>query len=381
MKLSTLSLFAVLSLGCAPAALPAGSPAGAPSAHPAQLTSARLGEAAPSIELFAQRAHPSASIGEGLARSAQSPAFHFAHVLHDGGLRLVLTDSANEDWATGAAALISKDSPVVAQRPVSKSSLPPELAAVQGRRVALLRAGEIVCEAKITGLSVLARVEPYFGMRAEWDGAGDEGKTPLTDPEIADEAWELAGASGRALVADLEPVEGASCAGATWARDAAASPESMARASVPSASLSRRAVAAFRALPLYAEVQATYRAFEPSEKGPWEEIEGAELTVSEMKLRGGEGAWVWVSAHTSGGCGGFNAELSALFEVRQGPFGPELVTRFAGQEAPESAPEALVDREGDGRVEILFPSAHLRPTGAKDFALEELAVPSFDCPC
>ena len=98
-------------------------------------------------------------------------------------------------------------------------------------------------------------------------------------------------------------------------------------------------------------------------------------------FRGGEGAWVWVSAHTSGGCGAFNAELSALFEVRQGPFGPELVTRFAGQEAPESAPEALVDREGDGRVEILFPSAHLRPTGAKDFALEELAVPSFDCPC
>ncbi|HLM76439.1 MAG TPA: hypothetical protein VK459_27230 [Polyangiaceae bacterium] len=384
MKLSPLSLLAVVSLGCAPAALPAGSPIGAPSAHPTRLTSAELGQAAPSIDLLAKRPAPAQA---GLAGSAQpsGPAFHFAHVLHEGGLRIVLTDSANEDWATGAAALISKESPVVARRPVAKSSLPLDLAAVQGRRVTLLKAGEIVCEAKVTGLSVLARVEPYFGMRAEWEGAGEEGKAPLTDPEIADEAWSLAGASGRALVADLEPVAGSSCAGATWARDATASPESMARASAPSASLERRALTAFRALPAYAELQELQRSFrdpaEPAPKGPWEEAEDAELTVSELKLRAGAGTWVWVSARSAGGCGEFHAELSALFEVRQGPFGPELVARYAGQEAPESAPEAVVDSHGDGRVEILFPAARLRSMSPESFALEELAVPSYDCPC
>jgi hypothetical protein len=393
MKLSLVSLLAALSLGCAPAALSTGAPAGAPSAHPTRLASAELGKAAPSIDLLAKRPSSAQSAAD-IARPAHpaqpaGPAFHFAHVLHEGGLRLVLADSANEDWATGAAALISKDSPVVVRRPVAKSSLPSELAAVQGRRVTLLKAGEIVCEAKIVTLSVLARVEPYFGMRAEWEGAGEESKNknkkPLTDPEIADEAWSLAGASGRALVADLEPVGGASCAGATWARDATVSPESMARASAPSASLERRALAAFRALPAYAELQDLQRSFrdpsEPAPKGPWEEAEGAELTVSELKLRGGAGTWVWVSARNAGGCGEFHAELSALFEIRQGPFGPELAVRYAGQEAPEAPPEAVIDSQGDGRVEILFPSARLRSMSPESFSLEELAVPSYDCPC
>ena len=53
MKLSPLSLLAVLSLGCAPAALPGGAPLGAP--HPPAstplLASARLGQAAPSLDL------------------------------------------------------------------------------------------------------------------------------------------------------------------------------------------------------------------------------------------------------------------------------------------------------------------------------------------
>ncbi|NUQ72172.1 MAG: hypothetical protein HUU21_01145 [Polyangiaceae bacterium] len=380
MKLSAISLLAVLSLGCAPAALPAGAPTGAPSAQPTRLAAEEL--SVPALDHLARR--PSSVYGPAEpAHQAQpaGPAFHFAHVLHEGGLRLVLADSANEDWATGAAALVSKDSPIIARRPVTKSSLPPELAAVQGRRVLLLKAGEIVCEAKIKDISILARVEPHFGMRAEWDGAGEEGKQPLTDSELADEAWSLAGASGRALVADLEPVSGASCAGATWARDVTASPESIARASAPSASLERRALAAFRALPLHAEIQTTYREFEPSNKGSWDEAADAELTVSELKLRAGGGTWVWVSARTAGGCGDFNAELSALFEIRQGPFGSELVTRYAGQESPETAPEAVVDSEGDGRIDILFPAARLRSMSPESFTLEELAVPSYDCPC
>lgn len=387
MKLSMVSLLAVLSLGCAPAALPSGAPTNRQPAPAPVLTSARLSEATPSLDILAQRTSPShqAAAAE-LASTAQPAHFRFAHVLHEGGPRIVLAQSAADEWATGAATLVSKAYPVVARRAVNTKTkdLPAELVAAQGRRVTLFKAGSVVCEAKIVGLSILALVEPHFGLRGEWEGAGEEGKTPLTDPEIADEAWELAGTEGRFVVADLEPAPGASCEGATWARDPMAAPEAVARASVPSASLHRRALAAFRALPAYGELQRSYRDSDPQTKGAWEEAADIDLNVSEMKLGAGAGTWVWVSAHTTGGCGDFYAQLSALFELRQGPFGPELVARFASQESPESAPEAALDggNEADGRVEILFPGARLHaPSASAGYVLEKLHVPSFDCPC
>lgn len=60
-----------------------------------------------------------------------------------------------------------------------------------------------------------------------------------------------------------------------------------------------------------------------------------ELVVSEMSFGRDDAAWVWVSARSRKSCGAFYGELSALFEVRGGAFGPELSVRFEERAAPE----------------------------------------------
>ena len=82
----------------------------------------------------------------------------------------------------------------------------------------------------------------------------------------------------------------------------------------------------------------------------------------------------------AGGCGEFYGALSALFEVRQGPFGGELALLYTDQEGHDFAPEAAVDSRDDGRIDLLFPYARLRGSGA-DYVLEAISVPDLDCPC
>lgn len=363
MKLTTASLLALFALaGCAPASPPREAPA-----------RASLGGAAIAATATAEQSAASST-------SAPRSVVGVAHVIGEGGVRVVLSSRPDDAWGKGPAELVSKGSPLVVRRAVDAKKLPPELVAAEGQRVELMKAGEVVCEAKIAGFSIVGRVEPYFGTRAEWEGTGEEGKRPLKDAEVAREAWDLT-SGGRVLAAELEKIRGSACAEATWARDAGARGLPVAGAKEPRSVLYSQALEAFRALPGYGEVQERFEASGPSAKGtPWETSDDMDVTVKELSSHDVQGAWVWVSARSSGGCDAFHGSFSALFELRSGPFGAELTLRHAGGDAPETSPEAAVETRGDGRIELIFPNARLRG-GDAGYALEELSIPFLDCPC
>lgn len=369
-KYSSIALFSMLTaLGCASAG-PVGAPltSVAPSVASTPAAAAAIDDA---VELdVAPRVEAAAS------------GITFAHVIHDGGVRVLLDASPDASWAApGAPKLLSKGSPVVTRRDVDRSKLPSALASAVGRKVELMRAGERVCEATITGLSLIGRVEPYFGARADWDGGGDAGKKPLSADEIADEAWKLSDPGGHALAAELGNVKGEGCGVATWARDANAPIPRVAKARPADRELSKRAVLALRKLDAYSEIQAAFEASEASNKAaPWELSGETELTVSEMSFGRDDAAWVWVSARTRESCGAFYGELSALFEVREGSFGPELSVRYEERSAPGSEPEAAING-GDGeRVDVLFTGALLHQVSSR-YQLDAALVPFLDCPC
>jgi hypothetical protein len=305
----------------------------------------------------------------------------FAHVVHDGGLRILLEHSPDEAWAQGAPKLLSKGSPVVVRRDVDATKLPQALTAAIGRKVDLMRAGEKVCEARVTGLSMIGRVEPHFGQRNDWDGIDEPHRAPLSADEIAAEAWEMSDAGGHAIAAELSSVTGEGCASATWARDHEASTPRVAKATPARPELHDRALAALRKLQSYAEIQGAYEASEPGRKGEaWEVGEGTDLSVYEMRFGGGAGAWVWVSARTRESCGTFYGEIAALWELREGPDGAELALRYEEPAAPESEPEAAMAREGGGSIDVLFTGARLRQVASR-YQLDAAIVPYLDCPC
>lgn len=305
----------------------------------------------------------------------------FAHVVHDGGLRILLEQSPDEAWAQNAPKLLSKGSPVVVRRDVDPSKLPQTLTAAVGRKVDLMRAGEKVCEATITGLSMIGRVEPHFGQRNDWDGIDEPHRAPLSADEIADDAWKMSDAGGHALAAELSDIKGNACASATWARDHETSMPRVAKATPARPELHDRAIAALRKLQSYAEIQGAYETSEPGRKGEaWEVSDGTDLTVSEMRFGGGEGAWVWVSARTRESCGTFYGEIAALWELREGPDGTELAIRYEEPAAPESDPEAAMARASDSAIDVLFTGARLRQVSSR-YQLDAAIVPYLDCPC
>lgn len=330
-----------------------------------------------------------AATAEAATQAALPTAFSFAHVIHDGGVRVLVDPNPDDAWASSAPKLLSKGSPVVARRAVDLAKLPADLAASVGRKVELMRAGDRVCEATITGLSLIGRVEPYFGARADWDGSGEPGKKPLRADEIADEAWKLADPGGHALAAELGDVKG-DCSSATWARDVAAARPRVAKAHPAAPELTKRALDALRKLSSYSEIQGAFeQASElPQKSAAWEQSDDTELIVSEMSFGEGDRSWVWVSARTRESCGPFYGELSALFEVREGPLGVELSVRYEERATPGSEPEAAIDAAsealggatGAGKVDVLFTGARLHPISSR-YQLDAALVPFLDCPC
>lgn len=212
--MSSMALVTMLSaLGCAPLAGP-------------------VGRGASNAEVAARAAGGmTGGAARGGAAGAEGGGLRFGHVIHDGGVRVLLDASPDEVWAAkGAPTLVSKGSPVVTRREVDESRLPSNFTSVIGSRVDLMRAGELVCEATVTGLSLIGRVEPYFGARGEWEGGGGASEKAWSAAEIAEEAWKLSDPGGRALAAELGDLKGEGCGEATWARDARAPAPRVAKA-------------------------------------------------------------------------------------------------------------------------------------------------------
>lgn len=315
-------------------------------------------------------------------------------VIHDGGVRIVLSRTPEDAWTTGAPTLLALDGVTLVEKDIEPATVPAEHLAWLGERVRLVGKDGAVCEGTVETLSVLGRVMPHFAMLSGWKGEdpyaddGEDGPRTRTEapaPEVvADEAWNEA-ADGRLLTGILRT--SGDCAGALWAQPVTAPPPAVSAATDAGDQVRARIVAAMRALPTYQAHQARYEedaVAQTNDDGEviphaarWDETDGASTEV--RVVRHGESTFVWAHIAANGGCGTFDAELGVVFAMDARGDGLRLVSD--PEIALSSAPLAAADVDGDGRVELLFREGVVRSDGGFFLEEDKLDVPSHDCGC
>lgn len=306
---------------------------------------------------------------QGVRRLPPHSPDEVAFVIQDGGSRVVLDPAARSSWGEGAPELLADAVPFPTRVRVSPRKLPEGLATWAGKKMRLYGPSGPVCEATLGDLSLIGRVIPHFGEVARWHGTGEHaGEGALSKGAIARAAWSLAEGArphGVVLAADLVDARG-DCKAALWAHPASASESRVARAEEAGEALSRRVLAELRKLPEYKEIQ-------PTSEGPAPWDERGKTEVALMRHPSGR-QLAFISANAVEGCGGFQGNLSAVFEVS----GDRL--QLAGKPAgsPPEMPAGVI--EAGGRLEILFPERLLRGETGYD-QIDALGIPFLDCGC
>lgn len=328
---------------------------------------------------------PAAAVAH--AAPAHADALPVLHVIDAAGARVVIDTAPEPTWGRGAPVMVSAGHPAVARRAVDPRALPPRLASRAGERVRLFDARGVRCEATLGEFALVGRAEVHFGMRAAWEGDESSGRTaPMTPAEIAQDLWSLEdGSLGLALTAAVHPVSG-DCTGARWAMPASEAAPAVAAVEPADAATRTAALARFRALPAWRAAQRSYLASEVDGRHArrWDEHGTSRPEV--LVVRGAPGAAprVWVAAHVgSGGCGGFEGDLSALLEARasasSGAHPGALSPVWTSTSAQVGTPRAALGG-ADGAVELLFDEARLAPA-SEGYQYDALSVPYLDCPC
>lgn len=310
------------------------------------------------------------------APAAQEPPTASAHLaLADGAPRVVVTEELQEGLARGPVSLASATGVVTLRRAVDDAVATPAQRAWVGRRVRLSGAAGVVCEGTVRSLSVEARVMPDTSLVDALTGEdAPEGERPTLDS-----LWELASGAGRvALVADVDGERG--CDGALWAEPAEASAKLTRGVDDADDATRALALAEFRKLPAWEDAAARWsddlaaRDEAAPDVARWDEVGGA----PDVKLVEG-GSLVIVSKDVGGGCGEFDASITAVFRVRGGAAGPTL--ELANDPGRGRAFDVLgaVDLDGDGALDLLVPGGFRRGAALDDAVTSD--VPFLGCPC
>jgi hypothetical protein len=211
-----------------------------------------------------------------------------------------------------------------------------------GRLVTVYAKDGAECQGVVTHFEVRVSAEPHFGMRQAWDGEG--GVPKATPSQIAQEIWGIARDDERFVVGVLDH----ECRG-VWA---VARPLSFTPAVAPPAALRARALAAFKALPAYRELQARFAQDAPKPGQPWETVDGV-LTVVEVRSSP-ESSLLVVAARGGVGCGGFGGNLSAIWKVSGSGETPKLSLRGVFKDSADLLQvHGAVDQNADGTLELL----------------------------
>jgi len=286
---------------------------------------------------------------------------------------LLLSDAADESWATGTIKLdVNADGLAMAVRRIDASKLPPELARWQGRRVRLVTLPGVACDARIKGFRLLARSIPHLTTRNEWQEMGA--------PEAARQAWDL---GDKVLVADVDN----QCDGAFWGQPAGPAVMAPAAAEAGDEALKARALAQLRASEAWKKVQKSYLESPTKGVSRWDALDDVHIKVHRISaLRAGKpitlvslGVSRWV------GCDELAANLWALYEDRGG----KLVARNTPGKV-EAYALAAIDSDGDGNSELLmepftsnfgYENGRVSLVGELWDTIEEDRIPFYDCPC
>ena len=187
--------------------------------------------------------------------------------------------------------------------PLSPADVSEQPRALLGRPMTVYAKDGKQCSGSIARFELRVKAEPHFGMIQAWNGETDQPKASIV--RIAAEIWGMAQDEERFVVGVLDHP----CSG-VWAT---AQPLAWVPAQAPAAPLRATALAAFKALPRYGELQAAFMAETPDSKHAWEEVDGA---VSVVEVRApAQPALVVVSAYGGTGCAGFTGTLSAIWKV------------------------------------------------------------------
>jgi hypothetical protein len=253
---------------------------------------------------------------------------------------VVVTTKPDDGWASGPPILEKRgrDSFLFrSRRAVDASKLPSDVTKLSGLAVHLLDNHGIRCEGKLGEFLLRGRA--------------------ISDVESsADDLWAM---SAHTLVARVDGDQKA-CAGATWARAAALTTPSIASAESPTPELTKRALAAFQALPGSESIQrdlARWSRISGSKSGrsrPWW---GRHPPVVRVIRPASGRALLSVSVKVSeGGCSdGVFSFLWALWEVDDSDAGhPRLILRNEPDDTKTLRATAAVDVDGDGIPELLF---------------------------
>ncbi|MBK6513858.1 MAG: nuclear transport factor 2 family protein [Polyangiaceae bacterium] len=320
-----------------------------------------------------------------VATSSVAPpldAQRHAFVIDAGGPRVVLETKTLHEWRAGALQIVKRDDPWIVRAEVDEPKLPDAIKAWRGKELRLFGAGGEACVATVSGFSFIGRARPHFGTVATWKGLDPGGQTPgkpATDAVIAEEVFDLSYGhepGGRMLTADLK-VKSGDCKGALWARDAALAVPAVAKGEPAPNNLRDKALEAFRKLPDYAPLDAAYAKEVPAPRAArWEEHDKA-APPRVWSYRFDKQRFVGVSASTqTGGCGGFWASLSAMYEVQGDEASPRLILIGTFM-----VPESMADVDGEGLPELIGPEIYARSTAASWGPSQLLMVPNYDCDC
>lgn len=243
-----------------------------------------------------------------------------------------------------------------------------------GREITAYAASGQSCSGRVARFEARVQAVPHFGMRQSWNGELDAPKAAPAD--IAKTVAGMAQSEEHFVVGVLDRA----CSG-TWA-SAALHPFTPA---VAAKGLLREAgVAAFKALPSYAELQRAFVKESKDTTRAWETVNG-ELNVVELRAPA-RPPLLLVAARGGVGCSGFNGALSAFWQIGGSADAPKL-TPAAPASTQYLTLRGAIDQKAAGLALFTGPDGYddevavLRLSPSKTARSVLLSTSFWDCDC
>jgi len=303
-------------------------------------------------------------------------------VRHGGQRWAVLSTEAPTDAAHGPLTLHDRHGALVVASALRPEAVAAAYRQLEGTTLVLDAGGTAgTCTVTLGAPSLLARINPHFGMVNHWDGLDDEGhptRPPTSDEAVAREALATYD-DGRLLVA---PLTGTGCDEALWGY-AAGQATAVFVPSIADPSTHAAALAAQRATLAWRRLQRQYREDGPSPDRPavpgskWDELASPPVVTVWRAAQGGREFVTVRSEVPREGCAMFSGALWTVWERVDG----RLVARSERTEAMDFAPATAADVDGDGAPEFVSSEGivSLGPRGYSESV--SLRIADHDCPC
>lgn len=289
-----------------------------------------------------------------------------AMLLVDG--ELVVPGAVDAAWYVGKPRVVAEGDGFTLRGKLAGERLPAELGAVVGGRYTLYAGDGSSCVVEASGLSAFARVDGVF---QDWDSRpGRDELQRAVDEMDVDVPRVLARFSGPR-----------GCTGVWARRSELPAPVVYARAS-EDAGLTAQVLAKVVGEQAVVDLQGAREAYlegmesEQLElEGSWERFVAAHLRVNRWDELGGARSVVTVElGDDSGGCGGFQDEVTLIYALVDGA----LVLQ---EDAGFHHPIAVMDIDRDGHLEAVTAHGQQLETRGEGSLAREASFPDYGCPC